>query len=140
MRALLAALALLVAPAAAVAAPPTTGFESSGGAAFTTHEEELAFLAAVAAGSERVRLDVIGQSAQGRPLHLLQVAAPPVGPETARERPTAMLVCSQHGNEPAGREACLALLRDLAYTDDPALVSLLSSTTLLFVPSANPDG
>lgn len=138
--ALVALLVALVAAPGAAAAPPQTAFETSEGAAFTTPEEEVAFLAAVAAGSDRVRLDVIGTSAAGRPLHLVQVAAPPVGPETARERPTAMLVCSQHGNEPAGREACLAFLRDLAYTQDPQLVSLLTTTSFLFVPSANPDG
>jgi hypothetical protein len=138
VRALLIVLALAL-PASAQAAPPQTGFEQRDGASFTTHEEELGFLAAVGL-SERVRVEVIGTSQEGRALHLVQVGGPPVGAPAARSRPTAMLVCSQHGNEPAGREACLKLLRDLAYTEDPALVSLLATTSLLFVPTANPDG
>ncbi len=51
-----------------------------------------------------------------------------------------LFTCSQHGNEPSGREACLIWLRDLALTNDRFLLSLLSRWTVLFVPNANPDG
>ncbi|CAA9516291.1 MAG: putative carboxypeptidase [uncultured Solirubrobacteraceae bacterium] len=138
---LLAVLALLLVAAPARAAAPTTGFETRNGASFTTHAEELAFLDAVAQGSPRVRVTEAGRTKENRPLQLVEVGAPgPAGAEAARKRPTAMLVCSQHGNEPAGREACLKLLRDLAFTEDPALVGLLERTTFIFVPTANPDG
>lgn len=121
--------------------PPTTEFEDSEGADWTTHEGELEFLEAVDMLSERVQIEVIGETVQGRPLHLVKIGAPaPVSPEQARQRPTLLLVCSQHGNEPAGREACLIQLRDLAFTEDSALVSLLERTTVVVVPSANPDG
>jgi hypothetical protein len=139
--ALLASLLLLLVPAASQAAPPQTGFEAREGASFTTHEEEVAFLNAVVAGSARTRLSQIGTTKQGRPLHLVELGSPaPAGRDAALRRPTALIVCSQHGNEPAGREACLRLLRDLAFTTDPAQVALLERTTFLFVPSANPDG
>ncbi|CAA9532371.1 MAG: putative carboxypeptidase [uncultured Solirubrobacteraceae bacterium] len=138
---LLAVLALLLLAAPARAAAPTTGFESRNGASFTTHQEEQAFLSAVAQGSPRVRITEAGRTKENRPLQLVEIGAPgPVGAEASRKRPTAMLVCSQHGNEPAGREACLKLLRDLAFTEDPALVGVLERTTFLFVPTANPDG
>ncbi|HEX8104323.1 MAG TPA: M14 family metallocarboxypeptidase, partial [Solirubrobacteraceae bacterium] len=131
----------LLLPAAALAAPPTTGFEDRAGASFTTAEEEQAFLSAVEAGSDRVARTVIGRTKQDRPLDLVELGAPaPAGRESALRRPTALLICSQHGNEPAGREACLKLLRDLAFTEDPKLVALLQRTTFLFVPTANPDG
>lgn len=121
--------------------PPRTAFEESEGEAWTTHEEELEFLAAVDEMSRRVKVDVIGTTKQGRPLQLVALGAPsPVGVGKARKQPTTLFVCTQHGNEPAGREACLITLRDLAFTEDPELVEQLQSQTILFVPTANPDG
>ena len=84
---------------------------------------------------------MIGRTAQGRPLHLVRLGADRPRKATAvRQEPTLMYVCSQHGNEPAGREACLSLLRDLAFSDDADTVDLLRRSTVLFVPTANPDG
>jgi hypothetical protein len=137
-RALLTLLLTLALAPAALAQGPQTGFEQSDGATFTTHEQEVAFLAAVDAGSPRATVSVIGTTKTGKPLHLVELGS--AGSAAARSRPTAMMTCSQHGNEPAGREACLRMLRDLAFTTDPALVSLLETTTLLFIPAANPDG
>jgi hypothetical protein len=134
--------AALVVPRAAASAKvpasaPRTGFETRGGASWTTHDEELAFLKAVARGSKRVAVDVIGKTEQGRPLHLVSIGAPtPRG----TGRPTTMFVGSQHGNEPAGRETSLQLLRDLAFTSDPVLLRQLSQQSVLVVPTANPDG
>lgn len=128
-------------PAGAQEPPPQTGFEEREGASWTTHEEELAFLAEVDERSARVEMAAIGQTIQQRPMHLVRVGAPaPATREEALARPTTVFVCSQHGNEPAGREACLQALRDLAFTDDPGLVQLLSEQAFLFVPTANPDG
>ncbi|MGH2740599.1 MAG: M14 family metallopeptidase [Actinomycetota bacterium] len=120
---------------------PETGFEERGGADWTTHEEEVEFLEAVDRESDRIEIDEIGRTLGDRPLHLAQLGDP--APRTARQartKPTALFVCSQHGNEPAGREACLQWLRDLAFTKDRALLTLLSRWTVLFVPAANPDG
>lgn len=131
-----------IAPAGASGSePPRTEFEEGEGAAWTTHEGELEFLAAVDEASDRVEIDVIGKTKQGRPLHLVRLGHPtPASPFAALKRPTTLFVCSQHGNEPAGREACLQRLRDLAFTDDAELVTQLKEQTILFVPSANPDG
>jgi hypothetical protein len=137
---LLGAATLATAPARA-ADPPRTGFEENDGAAWTTHEEELAFLTAVDAGSPLVSIEVIGTTEEDRPIHLVRLGSPaPRTAAQARNQPVELHVCSQHGNEPAGREACLIWLRDLAFTEDPALLAQLASQTILFVPSANPDG
>ena len=128
-------------PSPAAPAPPKTGFERSGGESWTSHEDELKFLESVEAGSDRVRITTIGRTAEKRPLHLVTLGAPgPRSAAEARRQPTVLFICSQHGNEPAGREACLRWLRDLAFTKNPALVEQLRKQTVLFIPTANPDG
>jgi hypothetical protein len=134
-------LALVPSPVAAQEPPPQTGFEQRNGASWTTHDEELAFLATIDDRSERVTVGVIGETALGRPLHLVAVGNPaPHSIEASQSQPTTLITCTQHGNEPAGREACLKTIRDLAFTTDPVLVEQLSTQTLLFIPTANPDG
>lgn len=126
---------LLTAPAQAEAAgaAPRTGFEESDGGRWTSQPEEQAFLAAVDKASDRVSIRRIGTTKENRPLQLVRVAERP-------SRNTVLLVCSQHGDEPSGREACLTTVRDLAYAKDKETRRFLSRTTLLVVPTANPDG
>lgn len=124
-----------------VVEPPTTGFEDRDGADWTTYSEELEFLAELADASPRVTYSEIGESNEGRPLHVVRVGYPePPSDEDIAEGDSIMIVGSQHGNEPAGREMALQFPRDLAFTADAELLDQLSDTTVLFVPNANPDG
>ncbi|MEV6594420.1 M14 family metallopeptidase [Streptomyces acidicola] len=119
--------------APATDAPPRTGFEQTGGARWTSQPEEQDFLAAVDGASDRVSITRIGTTKQDRPLQLVRIGTRP----TTR---TVLLICSQHGDEPSGREACLSTVRDFAYAKDRATKDFLKRTTVLVVPTANPDG
>ncbi|WP_227002617.1 M28 family peptidase [Salicibibacter kimchii] len=140
------ALLLTASPMAGVSAqeneePPTTGFEDSGGEEWTSHEDELAFLEEVAEQSERMTYSEIGTSLEDRPLHLVKIGAPePPSDEEVTDGNNMLVIGSQHGNEPAGQEMALQLLRDLAFTEDPELVEQLNEATIMFIPTANPDG
>jgi predicted deacylase len=108
-----------------------TGFETRAGSEWTSLSEEESFLRELDAASDRVRISEIGRSVEGRPIRLITVGDVRTPAEVARGS-SVLFVCSQHGSEPAGREACLQAARDAAIGD-------LDSTVLL-IPTANPDG
>jgi len=128
-------------PAGLAAPTLQTGFEKRDGKRWTTLPEERGFLRALDRSSRRVDVSVIGRTATGRPLRLIVVGDPAPPRRAAIADGSAVLfVCSQHGDEPSGREACLQTARDLAAARDAATRRLLQDTTVLFIPSANPDG
>lgn len=119
---------------------PRTGFELSGGAGWTTLEQEQEFLAAVDAASDRVGITTLATTEQGRPLQLVQIGTRQLDPRAASLRSSVLVTCLQHGNEPAGREGCLQVLRDLALDGSDETRQLLRRSTVLVVPTVNPDG
>ena len=112
--------------------------------AFTTNAELSQWLHALAEpatrGATRTKLLNLGMSQRGEPiLGLLTTRAAGTEPADLDQsrRPTVVLVGQQHGDEPAGSEALLAISRELA---QGLLEPLLDRINVVVVPRANPDG
>jgi len=119
-----------------------TQFEITQGAQFTSYESEIDWTRRIDAASDRVRVVTIGHTALGRVINLFIVGYPTplaTAPEISAA-PSAGANCNVHGNEPSGREGCFMAIRELAFSDDPHVIDILSNATVLFVPSINGDG
>jgi hypothetical protein len=88
--------------------------------------------------SPLIKTAVIGKASSGkRELVLVRCAAVPTD---TRKTVRILVLCRQHGDEPASTEAVLHLLARLAQGSDRELQSELSSVTLYIIPMVNPDG
>ena len=114
--------------------------------------------------SNRVKVDVIGQSAGGRNLFLVTLSAPEAmgrlgryqairktmlkDPEKAQEmidkfgdfKVPFFVNGSIHGTEYPGTDAAIRLIETLAYEDSEAVQAILDNVILLVNVVANPDG
>ncbi len=99
----------------------------------TTHEELLAYLRQVTSPGVAIRIDSIGATTQGRRIPMAVV----LSKGRREEKLRVLIFCSQHGNEPSGKEAALMLLERIARG---AMKDLLANIDLWLIPSMNPDG
>ena len=114
--------------------------------------------------SNRVKVDVIGQSAGGRDLFLVTLSAPEAlgrlgqyqairntmlkDPEKAQEmiekfgdfKVPVFINGSIHGGEYPGTDAAIRLIETLAYGDTPEVQAILENVILLVNVVQNPDG
>jgi hypothetical protein len=114
--------------------------------------------------SNRVKVEVIGQSAGGRNLFLVTLSAPEAmgrlgqyqairqtmlkDPEKAQEmidkfgdfKVPVFINGSIHGNEYTGVDAAIRLIETLAYEDTPEVQAILDNVILLVNVVQNPDG
>ncbi len=102
------------------------------------HADVMAFIAALP--DPRLHVTSFGVSPQGRELPLLILSTRGVRtPDDARRigLPVVLIVDGIHPGEVEGKEASLALVRDLLATSEG---DVLAHMTLLVVPLFNPDG
>lgn len=121
-------------------------------------------LSAVEQSSDRVSVEVLGTSTEGRDLLLVTLTAPESEAqarlqERLRERITAQpaqaaadrglarsyklpvfVNANIHGNEWEGTDAALRLIEDYATSTDPEVEDLLATTRIHLLVSGNPDG
>jgi len=108
--------------------------------ALTGQQAMVDFLAALARESPRARVASIGRSTEGRDIPVVYLTAEGLDdPIAIRKtgRPVIWLIGQQHGNEPAGGEAMLALAAALGRGE---LAPLLARVSVVIVPRANVDG
>lgn len=98
-------------------------------------EAELGDLASGVRGAAAIHLLDIGRARSGAVLGALAVSSR-MG-ASPDQRATVLLIGQQHGDEPGGAEALLALARDAA---EGRLTDVLRRVDLVIVPRLNPDG
>ena len=116
--------------------------------------------------SNRISVEVIGQSVLGRDLHLVLATSPMSDAEWKNWQQLSDLRISDphaaqaklaaggydnwrtplfvnnniHGNEWEGTDASLQVLQELAFSNDPKIVEMLDRHVIAFVVTNNPDG
>jgi len=105
------------------------------------YQETIAYCERLAAASPLIRFTSFGQSGEGRDLPLLIASeGDTFTPGSARKagKPIVLIQACIHAGEPDGKDAGLALLRDIAITKTHS--HLLRQVVVLFMPIYNVDG
>ncbi|MEZ0336271.1 MAG: M14 family metallopeptidase [Gemmatimonadales bacterium] len=106
----------------------------------SSYADVVGFLDSLRHRGAGIRLDTLGVSPEGKPIPLVIASRPLVAdPEAARRsmKPVIYVQGNIHAGEVEGKEAALALLRELTLG---SLAPLLDSVVLLMVPIYNVDG
>jgi len=104
--------------------------------------ETMAYLKRVEAAAQgEVKIESFGKTGEGRELDIVIVSRDGVfDPATihAAKRPIVLVQNSIHAGEMDGKDACLALLRDMVIAKSKA--ALLERAVFVFIPMYNADG
>ena len=106
-----------------------------------TYADTVAYARRLDQHSPWIRMTSFGRSGEGRELFLLVAAkGDAFTPEAARKsgKPVVLIQACIHAGETDGKDAGLALLRDIAVTKTRE--SLLDRAVVLFIPIYNADG
>lgn len=133
-------------PEPAVAATPSedwrTPAEKSGYRTTPRYDETMAYVRRIAAAaSGKVRIETFGKTGEGRDLYAVAVSGDGVfDPEALHRagRPVVLIQNAIHAGEMDGKDASLALLRDILVTRERE--SLVVRAVLVVVPIYNVDG
>jgi hypothetical protein len=119
---------------------PLTRAEASGFMETSTYQDVMVFIESLRIRSSAIYVTSLGKSPQGKDLPLMIVSRPMVKtPAEARRlgRPIVYVQANIHGGEVEGKEALLALLRDLELDK---YKNVVDSLVILAVPIYNADG
>jgi hypothetical protein len=119
---------------------PQTRAEASNYVRTSSYGDVTAFINGLRSRNAPLAFGVIGKTSEGRDIPYLIASRPLVAtPEEARKlgRPVVYINANIHAGEVEGKEALLALVRDLTYQRRP---NVLDSLVLIAVPIYNADG
>ena len=119
---------------------PLTGAERGAWERSTTHAQLMDFLWEVQARSERMLIQELGVTNEGRPHPVVFLGDPPLsGPSASllSGKPTLLILASIHGNERSGKEGAQQFIRELALETEG---EVLERVNVIVVPHMNPDG
>src|SRR6267143_1689217 len=105
------------------------------------YDATIAYAKRLDRASSLIRFETFGKSGEGRDLPLLMATeGETFTPEAAKRAHKAVILIQAciHAGEPDGKDAGLALLRDIAITKTRA--GLLKNLVVLFIPIYNTDG
>ncbi|MBT8396983.1 MAG: succinylglutamate desuccinylase/aspartoacylase family protein, partial [Gemmatimonadetes bacterium] len=114
-----------------------TPLELAEGDVLTSYEDMMVFLDRLRLETGGFTIDTIGESLEGRALVALRFGATGQAEATSSDKLKVLIYAQQHGNEPSGKEAAIALARDIATGADADLVE---GVDFYLVPQVNPDG
>jgi murein tripeptide amidase MpaA len=107
-----------------------------------SYDETMAYLGRIAAAVPRtIRIETFGTTGEGRDLVAVIASRDGVfDPQALRRanRPVVLIQNGIHAGEIDGKDACLALLRDMAVTGEKA--GLLERAVVVVIPIYNADG
>lgn len=121
-------------------AMPQTRAEQTGYLQTSSYSDVIAFLDALQEKGVPIRVQMIGESPQGKPIPLVIASkSMPASPADGRRsgKPIVYIQANIHAGEVEGKEAVLSLLRDLTQKDNDRLLERL---ILLITPIYNIDG
>lgn len=147
-----------------LATPPDNPRDAALARGLMPYDEIAPSLNALMEKSDRVSVQVVGQSGQGNDIHLVTVTAPETAQQTLqqstwrnsmKDAPTQAkndvnliegyktpiwFNSNLHGNELEGTDASMQFIARLATANDAATEELLARHRLYFTVSTNPDG
>lgn len=103
----------------------------------TAYPQMVKALRADAARSPSVRVVSLGRTAEHRDIWMARLADPNF---SSQKTVRIVVLCRQHGDEPASTESMLRVIHRLALGQDTALRTALAGVTFYLIPMVNPDG
>ncbi|MDA1080109.1 MAG: M14 family metallopeptidase [Gemmatimonadetes bacterium] len=131
---------LFASPLTTTAAAQQTRAERTAYLETSTHADVIAFVDSLQARGGNIRVGIIGRTTEGREIPYVIASRPLVTtPLEAKRlgRPIVYIQGNIHAGEVEGKEALLAVLRDLVFDPRP---NVLDSLVLIAVPIYNADG